>query len=264
MSLLEYLRADPHCADLLTGAVLAVGPLLEEPDPVPVVALVDGWADALVGRMPLPWNLHGALDALNSYLFQEQGLQGDRTTYDDPANAVLPRVIARRKGIPIALAILWMEVARRLGFHAVGVALPGHFVCGVQLDLGTLYFDPFNAGAALGEEGAARLVALATGGRMAFHPSQLRPVSHRAILVRLVRNLHVRYMATAAWEEALWTATHLLLLAPVDSLALRDRAWVHFQRGEFPEGKADLEAAQGLGRELDPELLLWLENNRPG
>ena len=89
MSLHEYLRDDPHCGDLLKGAVLAVGPMLADPDPQPVLAVVDGWAFELAGRMPLPWNLHGAIDVLNNYLFQEVGLQGDRETYDDPANAAL-------------------------------------------------------------------------------------------------------------------------------------------------------------------------------
>ena len=259
MSLHEYLRDDPGCLDLLSGAVWAVEPMLEDPDPAQVVAIVDGWAFELAGRMPLPWNLHGAIDVLNNYLFQEVGLQGDVETYDDPANAVLPQVIIRKRGLPISLSILWIEVARRLGFRAVGVALPGHFIAGLELDLGTLHFDPFNGGEALGEEGAAELVERATGGLAEFDPAMLAPVSNRTILVRLVRNLHVRYVRTKAWDEALWTATHLVLLDPGASLPYRDRAFVHFRRGETAEGLQDLQEAIRLNQEREPELRQWME-----
>jgi regulator of sirC expression with transglutaminase-like and TPR domain len=264
MSLHDYLRSDPQCDRLLEGAVLAVGPMLEDPDPGPTLDLVAGWVHELAGRMPLPWNFHGAIDVLNDYLFQELGLRGDHETYDDPANAVLPQVIARRRGMPITLSILWLEAARRLGFQAVGVALPGHFITGLRTDLGILYFDPFNGGRALGEEGAARLVERATGGRATFDPAMLLPVSHRAILTRLVRNLHVRFLRSQAWSEALWTSTHLVLLSPGESLPFRDRALVHFRRGELGEGMLDLRESVRLGQELDPELQQWMDKLQRG
>jgi regulator of sirC expression with transglutaminase-like and TPR domain len=264
VSLHDYLQADPHCASLLDGAVLAVAPMLEEPDPAAVRAVLAGWVHDLAGRMPLPWNVHAALDTLNDYLFREIGLEGDREHYDDPANAALPLVLARRKGMPIALSILWMEVAGQLGFNAVGVALPGHFIAGVRLDVGSLYFDPFNGGQAIGEEGAARLVRRATGGATEFTPAMLQPASNRAILVRLVRNLHVRYIRSEAWDEALWTSTHLVLLSPEDSLPFRDRAFVHFRRGEVPEGLRDLREAIRLSPEPDPELTRWMERLQQG
>jgi len=264
MSLHEFLMADPQCSELLTGAVLAVGPMLDDPDPAPTLAVVAGWADDLAGLMPLPWNFHGAIDTLNQYLFQEVGLKGDQETYDDPANAAIPRVIARKLGMPITLSILWMDVAHRLGFNAVGVALPGHFITGLRLDLGILHFDPFNGGRALGAEGAARLVERATGGRATFDPAMLLPVSNRAILVRLVRNLHMRFLRAHAWAEALWTSTHLVLLSPGESLPYRDRAFVHFKRGEMGEGMKDLNEAIRLGQEIDPELMQWMEKLQRG
>jgi regulator of sirC expression with transglutaminase-like and TPR domain len=263
MSLHEYLREDPTCARLLEGAVLAVGPLLGDPDPAPVVATVAGWADGLAGHMPLPWNLHGAVEVMNHYLFQEVGLQGDRETYDDPANAALPRVIERKRGMPITLSILWMEVARRLGFQAFGVGLPGHFIAGLRLDVGVLHFDPFNAGRPVGEQEAAWLVEQSTGGRIAFDPAMMAPVANRAILSRLVRNLHVRFVRTALWEEALWTATHLVLLEP-SAQTYRDRAFVRFNRGEMDPGILDLQEALRLSPAGDPELSQWIEKLKGG
>lgn len=262
MSLHEFLRRDPACDALVEGAVLAVGPMLEDPDPAPVCHTVAGWADALASRMPLPWNFHEAVDALNQYLFQDVGLQGDRETYDDPANAVLPEVLRRRRGLPITLSILWIDVARRLGFRAVGVSLPGHFIAGLVLDTGTLYFDPFGGGRPLGEEQAAWLVEQSTGGRAPFRASMLAPVSNRAVLARLVRNLHVRFVRSGDWEEALWTATHLVLLAPGESGSFRDRAFVRFKRGEMDQGLEDLQEAIRLSPDGDPELSRWLERMR--
>lgn len=259
MSLLEYLRADPDCRNLAEGAVYAVGPALEDPYPDQVVLELGEWADRLAGRMPLPWNTHKALDEVNGLLFEELGFRGDRGTYDAPENALLPRVMERRKGLPITLSILWVDLARRLGFDAVGVGLPGHFVCGVRNGLGILCFDPFHGGRSVGEEGGSELVRAATGGRITFHPSMLRPMADRQILARLVRNLHLRYMHGEAWEEALWTGTHLILLEPENPRPRKERAFVHLQRGEPAAALEDLQEAIRLSPEPDPEIQAWMQ-----
>lgn len=264
MSLHEYLQKDPDCGQLAEGAVLAVAPLLDDPDPSAFLGLLDGWAFELAGRMPLPWSIHGAVDALNHYLFDELELRGDRMAYDAPDNAVLPKVVARRRGLPIALSILWIDVARRLGFDAVGIALPGHFVTALRLDIGSLYFDPFNQGRAFGEEEAARIVRKLSGGRMAFDSAMLAPVSHRTILIRLVRNLYASFLKREAWDEALWCATHLVLLAPEDTGPYRDRAFVHLKRGEILPAARDFQEAIRLSPEDDPRLRDWLEKLKRG
>lgn len=264
MSLHEYLQMDPECRQLAEGAVLAVSPMLDNPDPAPLLETLDQWAFELAGRMPLPWSIHGAIDALNHYLFEELGLRGDRATYEDPQNAVLPKVVSRRRGLPIALSILWIDVAKRLGLDAVGVALPGHFSTALRLDVGMLFFDPFNQGRALGEEEAARIVRKASGGRIAFDPAMLAPVSHRTILLRLVRNLHARFVKTEDWDEALWSATHMILLAPEDTGPYRDRAFVHLKRGEILPAVKDLQEAIRLSQEDDPLLRDWVEKLKKG
>ncbi len=264
MSLLEYLRADPDCRNLAEGAVHAVSPALEDPDPATVLEQLDEWAFLLAGRMPLPWNLHQAIDALHHLLFQELGFQGDRDTYDAPENALLPQVVARRKGLPIALSILWIDLARRLGFDAVGVGLPGHFITGIRTDLGLLCFDPFNGGRPVGAERGSEIVAAATGGKVAFHPAMLRPVADRQILARLVRNLHLRYLHAESWEEALWTGTHLILLEPSNPRPRKERAFVHLQRGEPGPALADLQEALRLSPEPDPEIQAWMQQLRQG
>jgi regulator of sirC expression with transglutaminase-like and TPR domain len=258
MSLLDYLREDPECRNLAEGAIHAVAPALDDPDPVAVTGLLDEWAFTLAGRMPLPWNTHKAIDALNHLLFVELGFEGDRETYDDPLNALLPAVISRRKGLPITLSILWVDLARRLGFDAVGVSLPGHFIAALRTDIGLLCFDPFHGGRPVGEENGAELVRTATAGRVAFHREMLRPASGREILVRLVRNLHLRFMHAEHWEEALWTSTHLVLLDPANPRPLKERAFVHLQRDEPGPALLDLKEALRMSPDPDPEIQAWL------
>ena len=258
MSLHEFLQEDPDCRKLAEGAIHAVAPALEDPDPAPMTAQLEDWAFTLAGRMPLPWNTHKAIDALNDLLFVELGFEGDRETYNDPLNALLPSVITRRKGLPISLSILWVDLARRLGFDAVGVGLPGHFVAALRTDIGLLCFDPFHKGRPLGEEGSAALVKAATSGRVAFHRDMLRPLPDRQILVRLVRNLHLRFMHGEDWEEALWTSTHLILLDPANPRVHKERAFVHLQRDEPGPALVDLQEALRLSPDPDPEIQAWL------
>jgi regulator of sirC expression with transglutaminase-like and TPR domain len=259
MSLLDYLREDPHCQNLAEGAVHAVAPALDDPDPVHVSMQLNEWAFILAGRMPLPWNTHKAIDALNHLLFVDLGFEGDRETYDDPLNALLPEVITRRKGLPITLSILWIDLARRMGFDAVGVSLPGHFITALRNDFGLLCFDPFHKGRAVGEESGADLVKSATLGRVAFHRDMLRPTANREILIRLVRNLHLRFMHAEDWEEALWTGTHLILLDQQNPRVHKERAFVHLQRDEPGPALADLREAIRLSPDPDPEIQTWLE-----
>jgi regulator of sirC expression with transglutaminase-like and TPR domain len=258
MSLLEYLRDDPDCRNLAEGAVHAVAPALDEPDPHHVCMELNEWAFTLAGRMPLPWNTHKAIDALNHLLFVDLGFEGDRTTYGDPLNALLPAVLARRKGLPITLSILWVDLARRMGFDAVGVSLPGHFIAALRNDFGLLCFDPFHKGLPVGEESGAELVKSATAGRVTFHRDMLRPASGRETLIRLVRNLHMRFMHAESWEEALWTGTHLILLDPNNPRVHKERAFVHLQRDESGPALNDLREALRLSPDADPEIQAWL------
>lgn len=267
MSLHEFLQRDPDCRALAEGAVHAVAPLLEDPDPAPLLSLLDHWAFQLAGRMPLPWSFHAALDALNHFLFVEEGFQGDRIHFDEPANAVLPQVLTRRRGLPVSLGILWIELARRLGFQAVGIGLPGHFLTGIRHDLGLLYFDPFDGGRALAEEGAGRILHRASGGTLHLEAEHLQPIPDRAILVRLVRNLHQRYLKALAWDEVLWTSTHLILLAPSIGSHHRDRALAHLQRGNPDAALEGLRSALPLcpdSREELERLIQRLEADKLG
>lgn len=114
-----------------------------------------------------------------------EGLGGNVDDYDDPRNSYLNEVLNRRKGIPISLSIIWIEVGRLAGIEVTGVGLPGHFL----VHAGGQLVDPFHGGEAIGADNAAQLVSESIGGPPRLNPEWLEPVAPAAIIARLLRNL---------------------------------------------------------------------------
>jgi regulator of sirC expression with transglutaminase-like and TPR domain len=129
------------------------------------------------------------LGHLHAEMFDRDGYRGDSENYYDPRNAWLSDVIARRRGLPISLSVIFLHVAGRLGLHAAGVGLPGHFLVKVQFELSEVYVDPFNGGTTLTMPEIAELLRDMSGGRLALSSDYLRAWSGRQILMRLLANL---------------------------------------------------------------------------
>lgn len=140
--------------------------------------------DALAARVDGETHL-----ALRRVIAIEDGIGGNVDDYHDPANSFLHRVLDTRRGIPISLSVLWIEVGRRAGIEMVGVGLPGHFV----VYAGGQMVDPFHYGEAIGFDEAAGLVAAALGGAPRLDRSWLSPVDTTGIVQRLLRNLEIVY-----------------------------------------------------------------------
>ncbi|HSB11619.1 MAG TPA: transglutaminase-like domain-containing protein, partial [Blastocatellia bacterium] len=103
------------------------------------------------------------ITALNSTLFETIGFRGNRENYYDPRNSFLNEVIDRRTGIPITLTVVYIEVAKRIGFSVKGVGLPFHFIAKHEASDGDVFIDPFNKGRLLGSAGCAGLVSEMSG-----------------------------------------------------------------------------------------------------
>jgi len=153
------------------------------------------------------------LRSLNDFLFDELGFSGDDQDYYDPRNSYLNDVLDRRLGNPISLAVVQMELARRLGVTLQGVSFPGHFLVRLPLDEGIVVLDPFQKGRSLD---AAELRRRARthldtqdidDQRLA---RMLEPASHRAILSRMLRNLKGVYCEREQWDKALRCCDRLL------------------------------------------------------
>ena len=139
--------------------------------------------------------------ALRRVIAIEDGIGGNVDDYHDPANSFLHRVLETRRGIPISLSVLWIEIGRRAGIEMVGVGLPGHFV----VYAGGQMVDPFHYGEAIGFDEAAGLVAAALGGAPRLDRSWLSPVDTTGIVQRMLRNLETVYRGdprNTEWVDA--------------------------------------------------------------
>ncbi len=183
------------------------------------------------------------MQAINRHLFEELGYAGDHEEYYDPRNSYLNEVFERRLGNPISLAMVQMEVARRLGVPLDGVSFPGHFLVRLPVDDGVLVMDPFNRGRPLDVDELRQRARVHLGGDTPDDEvlSQiLHPASHRAILARVLRNLHAVYHDRGDWERATRSADRLLSLLPNDADALRDRGLGYLRLGHRSGASADL------------------------
>lgn len=156
------------------------------------------WLNTMAARVD--GDTHLALRRLLSIC---EGIGGNFEAYQDPDNSFLHRVIETRRGIPITLSVIWIEVGRRAGIEMQGVALPGHFV----VYAGGQMVDPFHYGEAIGFDEAAGLVASALGGAPRLDRSWLAPVSTTDIVKRILRNLETIYVedgdpASVEWVSA--------------------------------------------------------------
>ncbi|MER5904217.1 transglutaminase-like domain-containing protein [Streptomyces mirabilis] len=198
--------------------------------------------DRLAGQ--LPFRPGGALSwatALAELLGGRCGFRGSPGDYQRLESSLLHAVLRRRRGLPILLSVVWMEVARRAGAPVYGVALPGHFVVGFGPAEQQVLADPFDGGRVLSGSDAELLVQGATGAPL--DPSMLVPAPPLDVVVRILNN--VRAWAAARPERSdvgLW-AVELALVLPSHPARLRyERAQLLVQRGEFLEGAAELEA----------------------
>jgi regulator of sirC expression with transglutaminase-like and TPR domain len=143
------------------------------------------------------------LDALVRHLFVDLGFRGNEEDYYDPRNSYLNDVTTRRTGIPITLAIVAMEVGRRLGVPLAGVSMPGHFLLRDRVDL-ELFVDPFVGGAYLRRADCERAFRAAHGANAPFDPDHLEPVGAHAIAARLLANLKAIFMARSDAASLDW------------------------------------------------------------
>src|SRR5690606_33230688 len=180
--------------------------------------------------------------AINQYLFDELGYAGNHDEYYDPRNSYLNEVFERRLGIPISLALVQIEVARRLGMPLDGVSFPGHFLVRLPVDDGMLVMDPFNRGRPLDVD-ELRQRARSHLGDVPDDDALSRildPASNRAILVRMLRNLQGVYQERGDWERVVRSADRVLSLAPDNPEAHRDRGIGYLEMGHLAGAREDL------------------------
>lgn len=178
------------------------------------------------------------------------GFAGDRDTYDDPANANLIDVIDRRKGLPVALSILYIATARSVGWTAHGLNIPSHFIIRIGTGSGAVLQDPFSSGAVLGREDAEELLSGIIEPLGPFSYEGLEPLSNRGILVRLLNNIASRAEAGNDLMRALAVYERMTAIAPGYSSLWWERARLEQRLGRVHAARASLSAMLETTRDV--------------
>ena len=196
---------------------------------------IERMALRLRGTMPQSGGAEERVVALNQFLFEDLGYHGNTHEYYDPKNSYLNEVIDRKTGIPITIAILYMELGRRVGLPLEGVSFPGHFLVRMRLRGGTLVLDPFSGGEPQSDaELRARLRRVIPAGATGPVPLEelpldqfLEPAGKRQILARLLRNLKGIYREMDKPERLLEVLNRMRVVAPEAHAELRERGLVY-------------------------------------
>lgn len=212
-------------------------------DAASYAAAIQSYADALRPQLSEDCELPVKLTVINRYLFEELGFAGNNQQYDDPRNSYLNEVFDRKLGIPISLAVVQIELTRRLGLPLDGISFPGHFLVRMPVDDGILVMDPYNKGRPVGAEELKERATPHLGGHMPDDHQLieiLEPATHRMILSRMLRNLQGLYLERTDWERAARTADRLLKISPDSAEALRDRGLAYRELGYAKGAREDL------------------------
>jgi regulator of sirC expression with transglutaminase-like and TPR domain len=184
----------------------------------------------------------GDLHEWRRHLFVDLGFSGNATRYYDPSNSFLDQVVRRRRGLPITLSVLGMEVGRRAGLRLEGVGLPGHFLLRHGPDS---YVDPFDGGRELDRTGCVERFREVNGPRATFLPSYLDPVGPLSILARMLNNLKSVYAGRGEIAALSWVFDLRSALPQSSPLERREWAQVLGLTGRFLEAAQLMEALAG-------------------
>ncbi|MCX7557536.1 tetratricopeptide repeat protein [Xanthomonadaceae bacterium JHOS43] len=240
--------------DLVSAAMLVARDEYPAMDPDHYESMFAAHADAVGNRLPARSDAQQRLAALSRYLFEELGFSGNHDEFYDPRNSYLNDVLDRRLGIPLSLALVQMELARRLDVPLEGVSFPGHFLVRLQVEDGLLVLDPYHRGRSIDAD-ELRQRASPHLGETDIDDQQLlmmlAPASHRAIVMRMLRNLKNLYQERDDVERSLRCADRLVRLAPHHAESMRDRGVLYHQIGHLSAARDDLTRYLALAPHAD-------------
>ncbi len=169
---------------------------------------------------------------LRKIIHESHGYKGDTETYDDIQNASLIRVIERRKGLPIALGILYITFARRMGWPIEGLNFPGHFLIRMEKDGERIILDPFQGGKEMNAAELRSLLKSIAGKHAELSHNFYNPVGNRDMLIRLENNLKKRLIETEEYAQAIIVLEAMEALAPDEYRTLFDKAVLYAKLGQ--------------------------------
>lgn len=201
---------------------------------------LDQIAQRIRPRLPNPPYPLKIIQTINQYLFETLGYVGNEAEYYDPQNSYLNQVLQRRKGIPITLSLVYLDIANQLEFPMEGINFPGHFLIRPISEESEFFVDPFNAGEILFPQDCQERLVQLVDHEIELSPRFLQPITPRSFLVRMLNNLKHIYLSQQDIERSLAACERILLVDPDQTEELRDRGLLYYQLGRWREARQDL------------------------
>jgi len=240
----EQLAALPdECIDVAVGAALIARDTYATLDVGRLLRRIDEMSAPLAARALPLLAPEDQADAVSHYIFDQLGFRGNEQDYYDPKNSLLPDVLDRKLGIPITLALIYCEVARRAGVRARGVSFPGHFLVRVDpagRDDSPVMVDPFLGGRRLDPSSLQKLLERASSTQKLSVQEHSVPASARTMLVRMLINLKWVHATRGDFARALLALDRIISLTPDSVAALRERGLLAARLGSMEAARADL------------------------
>jgi len=203
---------------------------------------VDELAARVAAKIEDPDDPVQIIAAMNDVLFQEEMFRGNTVDYYSPRNSFLHDVLDRRLGIPITLALVYMEVARRVGFQLFGVGMPGHFlVKHYDVDGHSILIDAFERGSIVTEDDCRQKLDSIYSGQVALQPEFLLPVTRRQMLTRILNNLRSIYLSQRDFRRAVQVVDLILVIYPRSPEDMKQRAVLRYNLNDFRGALSDFE-----------------------
>jgi regulator of sirC expression with transglutaminase-like and TPR domain len=228
----------------------AAASLAQDEYPALDVQQVLGDVDQLVARLkrriPADAPAIQRLRALNQFFYRDLSFAGNVNNYYDPDNSYLNAVLRTRKGLPISLAVLWLELAQAIGLNARGVAFPGHFMIKVNLPKGQVVMDPLTGLSLSREDLSERLEPYKRRSGLVDDFDvplglYLQPAQPREVIARMLRNLKEIHKTQEDWLRLLAVLDRLIILQPDGWSEYRDRGLANAELGHANAAVPDLE-----------------------
>lgn len=238
------LVADDESLPLTEAALAIAQDAYPDLDLQGTLAEIDELALRAKKRMPEGADVRQQVTFLNRVFFREMGFAANLNDFFDPDNSHLNVVLRRRRGIPISLAVIYLEIAGQLGLPVQGVSFPGHFLLRVSLPDGDAMLDP-TTGRALSESDMVEMLEpyVASAGDSVARALRmmLEPATRREIVARMLRNLKSVYLQTERWERLLGIQQRLVILLPESIEEVRDRGFAYARLDYLRPALEDLE-----------------------
>ncbi len=239
--LAQELQRPPDQVNLAKAALYIAQEEYPDLDVADHLEMLDQMAEALQRRLPETAYPLKIIRTINRFLFEELNFRGNETDYYDPRNSFLNDVLYRRVGIPITLSLVYLELAKRIGFPMAGVGMPGHFLIRPTVNDMAVFVDPFHRGEVLFEQDCRDRFQQMFGSEAHLSPDHLSHISPTTFVVRMLTNLKMIYLQQRNVPKAMDAINRILLIYPEAAGEWRDRGLIHYQQGQLDQALLDLQ-----------------------